>query len=68
MKAINKDGLTLGIDLINLVTSNELISSKITNLIASRSLTVTDQQPSKPTSTQPNQRLNQNPSQVPLIM
>jgi hypothetical protein len=78
MKAINKDGLTLGIDLqkvvvipyalINLVTSNELISSNITNLIASRSLTVTDQQPSKPTSTQPNQRLNQNPSQVPLIM
>jgi hypothetical protein len=52
MKAINKDGLTLGFDLqkavvipyalINLVTSNELISSKVTNSIASQSLTVTD--------------------------
>jgi hypothetical protein len=29
---------------------------------------MTNQQPNKPTSTQPNQRLNQNSSQVPLIM
>jgi hypothetical protein len=71
MRAINKDGLTLGFDLqkavamtyalINLVTSNKLISSKATTSIASRSLTMTDQQPNKPTLTQPNQRLNQKP-------
>jgi hypothetical protein len=52
MKDTNKDGLTLGFDmqkvvvipyaLINLVTSSELISWKITNSIASRSLTLTD--------------------------
>jgi hypothetical protein len=52
MRAINKDGLTLGFDLqkavamtyalINLVTSNKLISSKATTSIASRSLTMTD--------------------------
>jgi hypothetical protein len=47
MKAINKDVMTLGVDLQKavVITSNELISSKITNSIASQSLTVTDPQP-----------------------
>jgi hypothetical protein len=59
MKAINKDGLTLGFDLQKVVAipyalinpvnkfmwgSMPLISSKITNSITSRSLTVTDLQ------------------------
>jgi hypothetical protein len=48
--------------LINLVNKvNKLISSMITTLIASQSLTVTDQQPNKPTLTQPNPRLNPKP-------